>query len=104
MEPPAASEENPMMFRRRNPFIPVVFVAAAVAILVAAALTSWWMLLALIPLAMMVGCMAMMMTTHPCMAGRPSAPPSGCCGMSAITAGPIGTRAQHSENTAASNG
>jgi hypothetical protein len=57
--PPASC---PMMFRRGNPFIPVVFVAAAVAILVAAALTSWWVLLALIPLAMMVGCMAMMMS------------------------------------------
>lgn len=93
-----------MIFRRGLPFFPVVLVAAAVAILVAAALTSWWMLLALIPLAMMVGCMAMMMTTHLRMAGRPSAPRSGCCGMSAITAAPIGPRAQHSESTADSNG
>jgi hypothetical protein len=94
-----------MIFRRGFPFFPVVLAAAAVATLVAAALTSSWMLLALIPLAMMVGCMAMMMTAHLRMAGRPSAPRSGCCGMSHISAAPVGPRAQqHSESTADSNG
>src|SRR5574342_86690 len=38
----------------------LVLVAAAAAILAVAAVTSWWVLLALIPLAMAVGCMAMM--------------------------------------------
>lgn len=47
------------MFTRAVSFVAVAAVAAAVVIAVAA-LTTWWVLLALIPLVMMVGCMAMM--------------------------------------------
>jgi hypothetical protein len=90
-----------MIFRRGISFFPVVLLfAAAAGILVVAALTSWWMLLALIPLAMMVGCMAMMMTTHVRMAGRPSAARFGCCGMSATFPASDGRRAQGSESSA----
>ncbi len=62
--------------RRGFPLFPVALLVAAVAITVAAALTTWWLLLALIPLAMMLGCAAMMT------AGRmPCAPRAnrGCC-------------------------
>ena len=50
-----------MCFRRGIPAIGLLLVvAAAVVIVVTAALTTWWVLLALIPLVMMAGCMAMM--------------------------------------------
>lgn len=62
--------------RRGFRVFPVALLVAAVAMTVVAALTTWWLLLALIPLAMMVGCAAMMT------AGRmPCAPRAnrGCC-------------------------
>ncbi len=69
-----------MCLTRRVPLVGFVVVAAAV--IVVAALTAWWVLLALIPLVMMVGCMAMMVAAmgrlrsgDPSMAGR-----WGCCG------------------------
>lgn len=71
-------------FRRGIPFVSVVLVAAAVAVMLAAALTSWWVLFALIPLAMMVGCVAMM-ATHRRMPGGPSAARCGCCAVSALS-------------------
>jgi hypothetical protein len=60
--------------------IPLVaaLVAAAVAIVLVAALTSWWVLLFLFPLAMMVGCAAMM-ATRLRMPGCASAAWGGCC-------------------------
>lgn len=66
-----------MCFGRRGPLFGLVLVAAAV--VVVAALTSWWVLLAVIPLAMMVGCMSMMagmarMKTRPGASGG-----LGCC-------------------------
>jgi hypothetical protein len=45
-------------FDRGFPLVGVALVAAAAVVI--AALTSWWVLLALVPLVMMVGCMAMM--------------------------------------------
>jgi hypothetical protein len=68
-------------FRRGIPFAAVVLVAAAVAITLAAALTTWWVLLALIPLAMMVGCVAMM-AAHRGMPHGASAERCGCCAVS----------------------
>jgi uncharacterized membrane protein len=58
------------MFRRAIPFVGLAAVAAAVVIAVAA-LTTWWVLLALIPLVMMVGCMAMMAAMPSMDAWRP---------------------------------
>ena len=69
--------------RRGFPFFPVVLFAAAVAIVVAAALTTWWVLLALIPLTMMLGCVAMM-ATHRSMPCAPSARRS-CCGAGSVS-------------------
>jgi hypothetical protein len=77
---------NSMNTQRRGfPFFPVVLFAAAVAIVVAAALTTWWVLLALIPLTMMLGCVAMM-ATHGRMPCSPSAG-RGCCAVSALSPG-----------------
>ncbi len=50
-------------------------VAATVAIFAAAALASWWVPVALIPLAMVVGCLAMMTAVR-----RTPAPSAGRCG------------------------
>jgi hypothetical protein len=68
------------VFRRGIAFVSVVLVAAAVAIVLAAALTSWWVLLALIPLTMMVACVAVM-AAHRRM---PSAARCGCCAVSPV--------------------
>ena len=81
----------------------VVLVAAAVAIIAAAASSSWWVLLALIPLAMAVGCVAMVAAGHriPCGPGAPR------CGRGAGSALPIATcgcRPLGSERTADANG
>ena len=72
--------------RRGFPFVPVVLLAVAVTIVVAAALTTWWVLLALIPLTMVLGCVAMM-ATHGRMPCHPGAR-RGCCAASATPFGP----------------
>jgi len=51
----------------------------AAVIVTVAALTSWWVLLALVPLAMMVGCMAMMAPMARRMAGDPKVERWRCC-------------------------
>lgn len=62
--------------RHGFPFFLVVLLAAAAAIVVAAALTTWWVLLALIPIAMMLGCVAMVTAGRvPCGPGAGR----GCC-------------------------
>lgn len=66
-----------MCFRRGIPFVAVMLVAAA--IVTGAALTSWWVLLAVVPLAMMVGCMGMMASVGGRMAGDPRPERSRCC-------------------------
>jgi hypothetical protein len=65
-------------FSRRSPSVLVVPVAAAIAVVAAAALTSWWVLLALIPLAMMTVCIAMM-SAHVRTPGDPGVARFGCC-------------------------
>jgi peptidoglycan/LPS O-acetylase OafA/YrhL len=89
-------KDNAMIrFRRGIPFVSMVLVAAAVAIVLAAALTSWWVLLALMPLAMMVGCVAMM-AAHRRTPRGPSAARCGCCvvgALSGVTAEPERKRA-----------
>ncbi len=74
----------------------------AVAIMAVAALTSWWVLLALIPLAMAVGCMAMMAARWR-IPGGPSAARCGCweAGCPPPSTDP---RAPQSERTADANG
>ena len=66
-----------MCFGRRGPLFGLVLVAAAVVIV--AALTSWWVLLAVIPLAMMVGCMSMMAGMARMRPGAGTAGQWGCC-------------------------
>ena len=66
-----------MCFRRGIPFVGVMLVAAV--IVTVAALTSWWVLLALVPLAMMVGCMANMAPMARRMAGDPKVERWRCC-------------------------
>jgi hypothetical protein len=72
-----------LRFRRGIPFVSVVLVAAAVAMMLAAALTSWWVLLALIPLTMMVACVAMMAAQRRMPRG-PSSAGCGCCAVSPL--------------------
>ncbi len=66
-----------MCLRRGIPFVGVMLVAAVV--VTVAALTSWWVLLALVPLAMMVGCMAIMALMAGRMAGDPKVERWRCC-------------------------
>ncbi len=88
-----------MCFRRGIPAIGLLLVvAAAVVIVVTAALTTWWVLLAVIPLVMMVGCMAMMAAMARWMPSGPRAAQWGCCAESApfTTAGPkVGSERVH---------
>jgi hypothetical protein len=65
-----------MCFRRGIPFVGLMLVAA---IVIVAALTTWWVLLALVPLAMMLGCMAMMAPMARRVAGDPRAERWRCC-------------------------
>jgi len=51
----------------------------AAVIVTVAALTSWWALLALVPLAMMVGCMAIMAPMARRMGGDPKVEQWRCC-------------------------
>ncbi len=90
-------------FRRGILLFSVVLVAAAVAIIAAAASTSWWVLLALIPLAMVVGCLAMM-TALRRTPGGPSAARWGCCAVSRFPGVSYGSGSQRSERTADANG
>ncbi len=81
----------------------VVLAAAAVAIIAAAASTSWWVLLVLVPLAMVVGCVAMVGAGHriPCGSG---AARCGWGGGSALPTATCGCRPLRSERTADANG
>ena len=72
-----------MCFRRGFPPIGLVVAAVAAAVVVVAALTTWWVLFALLPVAMMVGCMAMMAGMARWPAAGSSAARWGCCGPSA---------------------
>lgn len=81
----------------------VVLVAAAVAIIATAAWASWWVLLALIPVAMVVGCMAMVAAGHriPC---GPGAARCGCGAVSVLPTASCGCRPLGTERTADANG
>ena len=69
-----------VFFREGVPPLRLVLAIAAVVIVVIAALTTWGVLLALIPLAMVIGCMTMMATTVRRMDGAPRAVRRACCG------------------------
>jgi hypothetical protein len=78
-------KENPMIsFRGGIVFASAVLVDAAIAIMLAAALSSRWVLLALIPVAMMVACVAMMAAQRRMPRGR-SAARFGCCAVSTLS-------------------
>lgn len=68
-----------MCFGRHGPLFGLLAAAVAAAVVVVAALTSWWVLVALIPLAMMLGCMAMMAGMARMRRGPGMARQWGCC-------------------------
>ena len=86
-------------FRRGIPLFSVALVVVAVAIIAAAALTSWWVLLALIPLAMAVGCTAMM-AARGRTPGAQSEVRCGCCAGSGPPVADYGSEARRSERAA----
>ena len=81
----------------------IMLVAAVVAIIATAALASWWVLLALIPLAMVAGCVAMVAAGHR-IPGGPGAARCGCAAVSALPTATCGCRPLGSERTADANG
>lgn len=86
-------------FRRGIPLFSVALVVVAVAIIAAAALTSWWVLLALIPLAMVVGCVTMVVARRR-VPGGPAAARCGCGAASGRPGATYGCRSPRSERTA----
>ena len=68
-----------MCFRRGFPPLGLVVAAVAAAVVVVAALTTWWVLFALLPVAMMVGCVAMMAGMARMRPGAGVAGQWGCC-------------------------
>lgn len=90
-------------FRRGILIFCAVLVAAAVAIIAAAASTSWWLVLALIPLAMVVACLAMM-TAPQRTPGGPSAARCGCCVVSCFPVVGYGSGSKRGERTADAHG